>query len=103
MRWQWIAAATVAGTLVVLAADNTLSVPPAAGVNLALRGDQQFRRGEFAEAARTFESAANLDPQNAHAWWGLGRVAEIQFQRQKARDLFAKAYRLDPRDTGIIF
>ena len=69
---------------------------------LCLWGEIQFRRGNFPEATSAFESAAKLNPENARAWWGLGRVEEIHFRRDRARELFAKAYGLDPRDTDII-
>jgi hypothetical protein len=69
---------------------------------LSLWGDIQFRRGDFAEAAKAFAAAADLNPENARAVWGQGRIAEVQFRRQEARDLFARAYQLDPRDTDII-
>jgi hypothetical protein len=69
---------------------------------LSLWGDIQFRRGDFAEAAKAFTAAADLNPENARAIWGLGRIAEAQFRRQEACDLFARAYQLDPRDTDII-
>jgi hypothetical protein len=69
---------------------------------LALWGDIQFRRGDFAEAAKAFAAAVDRNPQNAHAVWGLGRVEEVRFHRLEAHALFAKAYQLDPRDTGIM-
>src|SRR5215471_4782712 len=65
-------------------------------------GEIQFRRAAFDEAASAFAEAARLNPENARAWWGLGRIEEIRFRRERARDLFAKAYRLDPRDSDIV-
>lgn len=70
--------------------------------SFSLWGEIQFRRGDFAEAAKAFASAADLNPQNARAVWGLGRVAEVQFRREPAREFFAKAYQLNPRDTDIL-
>jgi hypothetical protein len=69
---------------------------------LCLWGEIQFRRASFSEASTAFESAAKLNPENARAWWGLGRIEEIHFRREQARELFAKAYRLNPRDADLV-
>jgi len=69
---------------------------------LCLWGEIQFRRANFTEAGAAFDSATKRNPRNARAWWGLGRIEEIHFRRDRARELFAKAYGLDPRDTDII-
>jgi Flp pilus assembly protein TadD len=69
---------------------------------LCLWGEILFRRANFSEAAAAFGSAARLNPENARALWGLGRIEELHFRREQARDLFARAYRLNPRDTDIV-
>jgi predicted aspartyl protease len=69
---------------------------------LCLWGEIRFRRADFAEAARAFESALSLNPDNARAWWGLGRIEQANFRGQRARDLFSKAFSLNHRDTDII-
>ncbi len=69
---------------------------------LSLSGEIQFRRANFAEAARAYEAAITLNPDNARAWWGLGRIEQVHFHGQRARDLFSKAFSLDHRDTDII-
>jgi hypothetical protein len=69
---------------------------------LCLSGDIQFRRANFTEAARSFEAAIALNPDNSRAWWGLGRIEQAHFRGQSARDLFSKAFSLNPRDTDII-
>src|SRR4051794_15710292 len=103
MRCQWIASAMAAGALAALAADGTISVPRGGGVHaLTLQGETRFRHGDLSGAHAAFEAAVRLEPEDARAWWGLGRVAELQFRRNDARDLFARAYCLDPRDTDII-
>ena len=65
-------------------------------------GEVRFRRGDFDAARQAFQVAADAHPANARAWWGLGRIEQLHFNRASARDLFAKAYRLDPSDTDII-
>ena len=69
---------------------------------LCLSGDIEFRRANFAEAGRAYEAAIALNPENARAWWGLGRIEQTHFRGQRARDLFSKAFSLNPRDTDII-
>ena len=69
---------------------------------LCLSGEIQFRRANFAEAARAYEAAIALNPDNARAWWGLGRIEQAHFRGQRARDLFSKAFALNPRDIDII-
>ena len=108
MRLPRIAAVLAAGAVTLFAAgsDESLTAPAAnslrAGADFCRTGEMQFRRGNFAAARDAFESAARLEPENARAWWGLGRIAEIHFRREEARDLFARAFRLDPRDTDIV-
>ena len=41
---------------------------------LCLWGEIRFRRADFEESSKAFESAAVLNPRNARAWWGLGRL-----------------------------
>ena len=67
-----------------------------------LAGEVRFRRGDFDGARRAFQTATDTNRDNARAWWGIGRIERIHFNPAAARDLFAKAYRLDPHDTDII-
>jgi predicted aspartyl protease len=69
---------------------------------LSLAGEIHFRRANFPEATRAYEAALALNPDNARAWWGLGRIEQAQFRGQRARDLFSKAFALNHRDTDII-
>src|SRR5215470_19890832 len=101
MLWQCIPAALAVGVVAALAADDVIVVTPAPSVTPA-DGVRQFQLGNFPEATKAFAVVAEAEPSNARAWWGLGRVAEVQFQKDRARDLFAKAYRLDPRDCDIV-
>jgi tetratricopeptide (TPR) repeat protein len=72
------------------------------GALLCLAGEISFRRGHFAEAAKAFAAALEQNPDNARALWGLGRIDQLYFHPESAREHFARAYRLDPRDTDII-
>jgi Flp pilus assembly protein TadD len=68
----------------------------------SLAGELSIRRGDFAAAHRDLEKAAALNESNARAWWGLGRIEQLHFRPDAARDLFARAYRLDPADPEIL-
>jgi tetratricopeptide (TPR) repeat protein len=69
---------------------------------LCLSGDIHYRRANFTEAARAYQAAIALNPANARAWYGLGRIEHAHFRTAQARDLFAKAFSLNHRDTDII-
>jgi len=65
-------------------------------------GDILFRLADFEGSAQAYAEARSLDPGAARAYWGLSRVAQVQFRRERARDLIAEAFRLDPRDPDIV-
>jgi len=63
-----------------------------------------FRRRRFHEAEKHFQAAVEADPQSAAATWYLGytvyKIAEpkrpFHPDKQRAAQLFARAYELDP-------
>ena len=63
-----------------------------------------YRRRRLQEALRHFQAAVDADPQSAAAHYYLGyvvyKIAEpkrpFHTEKQRAADLFAKAYELDP-------
>jgi len=67
-------------------------------------GLKAFRRRRFSAARDEFEKAAEADPQSAAAAFYLGyvhyKLAEptrrLTPEKQQAKELFAKAYSLDP-------
>jgi tetratricopeptide (TPR) repeat protein len=69
---------------------------------LCLSGDIHYRRANFPEAARAYQAAIAVNPDNARAWYGLGRIEQAHFHAPRARDLFSKAFALDHRDSDII-
>ena len=93
-------------------APDALPVTPAAATaapsgsadELIHKGLALYWRHRYAQAAAEFEQATDADPQNAAAAWYLAyatyKVAEPKRPfdpgKQKAADLFAKAYAMDP-------
>jgi hypothetical protein len=69
---------------------------------LCLSGEIHFRRANFAEASSAFAAALARNPENARAHWGLGRIEQLHFRGDSARDRFARAFALDHRDIDII-
>jgi predicted aspartyl protease len=80
----------------------TASVGPGGKSNCAANGDIAFRKSDFAHAESLYRRALAEDNNCARAVWGLGRIEELNFRRAAARDNFACAFRLDPRDPKII-
>jgi predicted aspartyl protease len=71
-------------------------------LDLAASGDIAFRKSNFASAESFYRLALSDDSHCARAVWGLGRIEELNFRRGSARNYFASAFRLDPRDPQII-
>ena len=105
MEWgRQVAAVAIAVAMVLIpraqASDTSLpSTPPRL---LPRSGEDSLRLGEFSDARSAFAEAAARNPEDARALWGLGRIELLHFRREAARDLFSKAYRLDPKDPTII-
>jgi Tfp pilus assembly protein PilF len=89
------------------ASDEVKSAPiPSASVDAAIgAGLKAFRRHNFRQAEIQFRTAVDADPQNAAATFYLAytyyKIAEpkrpFHPDKQKAAQLFAKAYELDPK------
>ena len=75
---------------------------PSNGAAQSLLGDIAYRKADFDAAESFYRAAVSVDPACARAIWGLGRIEELNFRRGAARDYFATAFRLDPRDPQII-
>jgi tetratricopeptide (TPR) repeat protein len=80
------------------------SVAPAAFQESIDAGLKAFIRARFSRARDEFEKAYTADPQSAAAAFYLAYAnykvgepsARMNADKQKARELFAKAYQLDP-------
>lgn len=74
---------------------------PAAADAFANEAVRVLNLGRLAEAERLFEAAAELDPQNARAWLGLGRARMERRRWEGAAEAFARAAELRPDDAEI--
>jgi hypothetical protein len=80
-----------------LLAGNAASAPAHSAA-----GDVAFRSGEFERADQEYRTALKLDPQDARALRGQGRLADICSYRKTAKKLYARAYSVDPDDSEIL-
>jgi tetratricopeptide (TPR) repeat protein len=87
-------AATAAATRAVTAAPSSAMVHVAAG-------DVAFRDGRFADTETEYRTALKLDPKDARAQLGIGRMLQMVSMNKRAKDTFAKAHELDPNDSEI--
>ncbi len=55
-----------------------------------------FDRGERAVAGQHFAAVTRIDPQDAHAWYFLGRCAPDEFESPEAKECFERALQLNP-------
>jgi len=83
-------------------AQRALADAPDSAVAHEFAGEVLFRRGQFAQADAEFKNAAGLDPRNARAWWGLGRVAACTSMNKTAKEDFRHAFELNPKDPRIL-
>ncbi len=65
-------------------------------------GDILLRRADFDAANSAYKSALQLDSNLARAYFGLSRIADLEFRRKDARELITRAHLLDPRDREIV-
>ena len=88
----------------VRAADLPTAGPSAAHVEAGIAA---FRKRRFAAARAEFEKAVAADPQSAAAAYYLGYACykmgepsrRLNADKEKAKELFAKAFSLDPTFT----
>jgi tetratricopeptide (TPR) repeat protein len=57
--------------------------------------------GRYADAARAYDAARNLDPGNVEAWRMAGALLVEAGAPTQARDLLAEGYQLHPRDRAL--
>jgi tetratricopeptide (TPR) repeat protein/predicted aspartyl protease len=94
LRGHQLEAASAAATRAVTAAPSSAMVHVAAG-------DVAFRDGRFADTETEYRAALKLDPKDARAQLGMGRMLQMVSMNKRAKDTFAKAHELDPGDELI--
>lgn len=94
LRSHKLEAASAAATRAVAAAPSSAMVHVAAG-------DVAFRDGRFADTEAEYRAALKLDPKDARAQLGMGRMLQMVSMNKRAKDTFAKAHELAPGD-GLI-
>jgi tetratricopeptide (TPR) repeat protein len=58
--------------------------------------------GEDARAKASYEAALQLAPESAHAYVGLGLLAQKAGEFNHAAELYAKAMAIQPTDIGYV-
>jgi len=102
-----ILSAIVLSALMAPSAQEPAAAPAASSASVGSHIDAglaAFKKKRFRQAEIHFRQAVDADPNNAAATWYLGytyyKMAEpkrpFHPDKQKAADLFAKAYQLDP-------
>jgi len=100
--------ALLLSTLLAPAAQEPAAAPAASSASVDSHIDAglaAFKKKRFRQAEIEFRQAVDADPNNAAATWYLGytyyKIAEPRRPfdpgKQKAAELFAKAYQLDPQ------
>lgn len=76
---------------------------PQSAITQAARGDVRFRKGAITEAQELYQLALKIDPENARAWLGMGRVDSALSRQSKAVEDFARAHQLAPDDGDALY
>ena len=72
---------------------------PESAQGIALKGEIEFRKGNF-EAARTqYRRSLELDPETSRAHYGLGKLAMAKMESKEAVRSVMKAVELDPEEA----
>ena len=93
---------SVAGLLLrdeVQQAEAQLNKEPRTAQAVALRGEIEYRRGNFAQAATLYRESLKMDPKTARAHFGLGKLAMAKLKDKEAVQSMARAMELDPGES----
>jgi tetratricopeptide (TPR) repeat protein len=69
---------------------------------LTASGDRLFRQSQFEEAESAYSRALDLDPHNVRGHLGIGKIAMLLSDRDRAVKQFSAAYQAAPRDPDAI-
>jgi predicted aspartyl protease len=79
-------------------AEALLDKQPKTPESIALRGEIEFRKGNFDKADELYKEALKGDPKNARAHFGLGKLALGKVKTKQAVQEMARATELDPKE-----
>jgi predicted aspartyl protease len=79
-------------------AEAVLDKQPKTAETVALRGEIEFRRGNFEQADALYKDALKMDAKNARAHFGLGKLASGKVKIKQAVQEMTRAIELDPSE-----
>ena len=79
-------------------AEALLDKQPRTAQSVALRGEIEFRKGNFDKAGALYKEAAAMDAKNARAHFGLGKLAMAKVKGKTAVEEMKRAIELDPKE-----
>src|SRR3972149_10836425 len=91
----------VAGLLLhddIREAELLLDKQPRTASSVALRGELEFRKGNFDKAAALYAEALRMDSKTARAHFGLGKLAMAKLKGKEALKEILRAVELAPKE-----
>src|SRR5712691_7766655 len=79
-------------------AEVLLDKQPRTAQSVALRGEIEFRKGNFDRAGALYKEAMAMDAKNARAHFGLGKLAMAKVKGKTAVAEMKRAIELDPKE-----
>lgn len=83
-------------------AETLLAQLPESAETLALQGEVEFRKGNFAEAQALFSRALARESGTARAHFGVGKLAMSKLRSKPALESFRRAIELDPKEPQYL-
>jgi hypothetical protein len=74
----------------------------AKSMHLSILGDRLFREARFEESETAYAEALDLDQRNVRAHLGMGKIATLLSEPERAAGHFSAAYQIAPRDPDAI-
>ena len=79
-------------------AEALLDKQPRTAQSVALRGEIEFRRGNFERAGELYKEALRMDAKNGRGHFGLGKLAMSKVKAKEAVEEMKRAIELDPKE-----
>ncbi len=80
-------------------AETQLNKEPRTAQSVALRGEIEYRQGNFDQAAALYREALKMDPKTARAHFGLGKLAMAKLKDKEAVLNITRAIQLEPNES----